>query len=230
VTADLPWRSIRAACRGIVRARVDLAVEGVEHLPAHGPVIIAARHYHHLYDGCALLTAIERPAHIVVGLDWVRNRVGLAAMTAACRAAEWPIVFRDGATAPRTRLAALRRSLRGSLAILRRGHVLIMFPEGYPTIDPHPTPKAGPNDFLPFQSGFARMAVAAAAEGLRVPIVPAGFSYRQRSRWEAALRFGEPVEVASPRDRERAVRMVEERVWALSGHAADAPPDEASPA
>lgn len=217
--AELPWHSVRLAGRGLLRARVDLVVEGREHVPARGPVIVAARHYHHLYDGCALLSAISRPAHIVVGLDWLDSRAGLAMMSAACRAAEWPIVFRNRDTGGRDNregVAALRRSLADALAILRRGHVLIMFPEAYPTIDPHLTPKTGPDDLLPFQPGFARIALTAAAEGLRVPIVPAGFVYRRASRWQASLRFGEPLEVSSPGDRHQVVQEIEERVRKLS--------------
>ena len=39
----------------LVMRRVDLQVEGLDHIPATGPVMIAARHYHHLYDGPALI-------------------------------------------------------------------------------------------------------------------------------------------------------------------------------
>jgi putative membrane protein len=216
--AEFPWRSIRMASQGILRVRGDLSVEGLGHVPADGPVIVAARHYHHLYDGCALLTAISRPAHIMVGLDWVGSRVGLTAMTAACRSAEWPIVSRAGAN-PRLdghKRADLRRSLADSLKVLRRGHVLIVFPEGYPTIDPRPTPKSGPDEFLPFRAGFARIAIAAAAEGLHVPIVPAGFAYRKTTRWQVSLRFGEPLLLTSPGDQGRVVQELEHRVRELS--------------
>ena len=52
--------AIRGACRLAAR-RIDLRVEGLEHLPATGPAIIAARHFHHFYDGCALVAVV--PGH-----------------------------------------------------------------------------------------------------------------------------------------------------------------------
>ena len=66
---------IRGACRLAAR-RIDLRVEGLEHLPATGPAIIAARHFHHFYDGCALVAVVPRPMKILVTLDWVGNAAG----------------------------------------------------------------------------------------------------------------------------------------------------------
>lgn len=215
----MAWRSLRGLSRVALARNVDLQVEGLEHLPERGPAIVAARHYHHLYDGCALMVTIPRQIHLVVGLDWISSRAGLAAMTAACRAAAWPVVFRnegDGRLDDVAGFSALRRSLTDSLDVLRRGNVLILFPEGYPTIDPHPTPKSGPDEILPFQFGFIRIARAAEAAGLDVPVIPAGFAYEKREKWNVALRYGEPVHLSSQRDRLSAVREVEDRVKQLS--------------
>ena len=44
----------------IARPKVKLTVEGLEHVPGSGPVLIAARHFHHLYDGCVLMKAVPR--------------------------------------------------------------------------------------------------------------------------------------------------------------------------
>ena len=57
LSSRLAWVSLRAVCRAAMSG-VDLRVEGLEHLPASGPAIIAARHYHHFYDGAALLTTM----------------------------------------------------------------------------------------------------------------------------------------------------------------------------
>jgi 1-acyl-sn-glycerol-3-phosphate acyltransferase len=59
LTTDLPWSGIRAFCRLAMR-RADVRVEGLGHLPATGPAVIAARHFHHFYDGCALLAVVPR--------------------------------------------------------------------------------------------------------------------------------------------------------------------------
>jgi 1-acyl-sn-glycerol-3-phosphate acyltransferase len=116
-------------------------------------------------------------------------------MTALCRAAGWPVVLRrDGATPVDNADArrALRQATADSLALLGAGHALLVFPEGYPNIDPGYTPKRGDDDVLPFLPGFARLAALAAARGLEVPIVPAGFEYARGDRWAVTLRFGEP--------------------------------------
>jgi 1-acyl-sn-glycerol-3-phosphate acyltransferase len=217
--ADMAWRSLRATSKLIVRRRLNLRVEGIEFLPARGPAIIAARHFHHLYDGCALLAEVPRPLHILVALDWVGNRPGRLLMESACRAARWPVVLRrDSATSiPDGRAArALRRATREAMALLEAGRIVLVFPEGYPNVDPGYTPKPDEAAFLPFQPGFVRLATLASARGLRVPIVPVGFSYRRGSRWQVDLRFGEPLTIES-RVREGAVlREIETRVYRLS--------------
>ncbi|MDQ3411791.1 MAG: hypothetical protein M3509_06690, partial [Chloroflexota bacterium] len=56
--------------QALVSRRLDLTVEGLEQVPRSGPAIIAARHYHHVYDGAVLLATIPRPVRIVVAADW----------------------------------------------------------------------------------------------------------------------------------------------------------------
>ena len=58
----------------VARRKVRLVVEGLENVPCTGPVLIAARHFHHLYDGCVMMKAIPRRLHFFVALDWVRKR------------------------------------------------------------------------------------------------------------------------------------------------------------
>ncbi|MEX2314824.1 MAG: carotenoid biosynthesis protein, partial [Thermomicrobiales bacterium] len=74
---------------------MDLRVEGAQSLPETGPVLIAARHFHHLNDGCAIIATAGRPVHILVALDWVKGGAGRTLMERACRMAGWPVVLRD---------------------------------------------------------------------------------------------------------------------------------------
>ena len=216
---DMAWRFLRQGSRMLAQRRLDLTVEGTEHLPRSGPVIVASRHYHHLYDGVAMLDAVPRPLHILVGLDWATNPAVKVAMTALCRAARWPVVLRrDGATAvdPVEARAELRRATEEAMALLGEGRVLLVFPEGYPTIDPGYTPKPDESAWLPFQPGFARLATIAAARGLVAPIVPAGVAYQRGERWRVTLRFGEPVTVMGRREEAGAIAAVEAAVRELS--------------
>jgi putative membrane protein len=205
----ISWRVLRRGAAIALAREADLRVEGLEHVPRRGPVLIAARHYHHLLDGCALIRTVDRPSHIVVGLDWAGNRLLRRAMDALCRAARWPVVERpehpdqprpkrggDG----RDRRAVLRSSARDTTALLREGRVVVVFPEGYPNIDPSFTPKRG-DEFLPFQPGFLSFVRMAQRTGTGpVPVVPAGFAYERAEengdgRWRITLRFGPPVMV-----------------------------------
>jgi putative membrane protein len=213
--------AIRAACRLAAR-RIDVRVEGLEHLPATGPAIVAARHYHHFYDGCALVAVVPRPLKILVTLDWMENAAGLRLMRGACQIANWPVVVRSdsqvrhgGATAARSQLLP---ATRACLDLLRAGQLLLVFPEGYPTIDPSFTPKTGDDAFLPFQPGFVRFAALAEQDGTtRVPIVPVGLEYRRGDRWRVTVRFGRPVTRLTEVDVRDQASAIEEQVRRLSG-------------
>jgi 1-acyl-sn-glycerol-3-phosphate acyltransferase len=213
------WLALRALARLAVSRRVRLTVEGLEHVPADGPLLIASRHYHHLLDALVLLTAVPRPAHFLVALDWVDGPAGRRLMETACRAARWPVILRAGelerpggggggggrrpAYAPAEAPRYLRRGLRDAQALLRAGRALIVFPEGYPRIDPARPGRPAPGDaLLPFAPGAVRLAALAGGGGAEVPLVPAGLAYRLlggppaggatwlRGRWEVTLRFG----------------------------------------
>ena len=130
---------------------------------------------------------MPRPIHILVTLDWAKNSYARCLMTLATTIARWPVVLRsdalrDCANPGRGQRTAFpiadmkryqRRALYDSVKLLAQDCMLVVFPEGYPNIDPHYTPKTRSEEFLPFKSGFA--AIAAAAEkrlAARVPIVP----------------------------------------------------------
>lgn len=215
----MAWRTLRSASKRLVRQRLDLRVEGADNIPADGPAIIAARHFHHLYDGAVMMSVVPRRLHIFVGLDWVRNPAGKKMMERLCAAASWPVVMRrhhEASFGNPEASRALRHAIGDSLKILNAGNVLLIFPEGYPNIDPGYTPKEGETVFLPFQPGFVRLAAIAAAAGMNVPIVPAGFTYESGQRWKVVLRFGEPVWVTHRRDEKPALERVETDVRSLS--------------
>ena len=214
---DLPWRSLRAAARATVKRKLDLTIEGAEHMPTRGPAIIAAHHHHHLYDGCALVATIPRPIHILVALDWIKNPALGFGMERACRAARWPVVLRtDGPSPPSQQeaKAALRRATRETLELLREGRIVVVFPEAYPNIDPGWTPKSAETPFLPFHPGAIRFAAMAARAGLDVPVIPAGFTYEPGPRWRVALRFGPPLAIG--RNEAAALADLEAQVRRLS--------------
>lgn len=229
----ISWRVLRRAGAIELSRRATVRIEGTEHLPRSGPMLIAARHYHHLLDGCVLVNAVDRPLHIVVGLDWIKGGMSRRAMEALCRAARWPVVLRpahpnspgvnserNAAERDRERRTALRTSIRETTSLLTEGRVVVVFPEGYPNIDPSFTPKSG-DEFLPFQPGFVRYARIAKRTGTgTVPIVPAGFAYERAAdsdRWRITLRFGPAIEPSGEAPDSDIVQAVELAVRELSG-------------
>ena len=93
-----------------------------------------------------------------------------------------------------------------------------MFPEGYPNIDPHFTPKTRPEEILPFRAGFATIAAAAEKRlGVRVPIIPGGFRYAKTDRWIARLNLGAPAYLEDFPSRRLLVSHMERQIAELSG-------------
>lgn len=220
--------AIRTVCQFAAR-RIDLHVEGLEHLPATGPAILAARHYHHFYDGCLLVAVVPRPLKILVTLDWLKNPLGLRLMRGACEIVKWPVVVRSDSQVRQGGARAARRQLlaatRESVGLLRGGELLLVFPEGYPNVDPGFTPKANDDTFLPFESGFLRFVALAEQDGVTcVPIVPVGFEYQRHGRWRVTVRFGHPARRSPDVASHAQVTAIEEQVRRLSGleHASDA--------
>jgi len=221
----ISWRFLRRAGSVVLSRAAEVEVIGLERVPDRGPVILAVRHYHHLYDGCVLLSTINRPAHIVVGLDWLTSRVARRAMDRLCALARWPIVLRPALPNrdPRPvdlgdRRAILRRSARDVTALLREDRMVIVFPEGYPNVDPTFTPKQD-EAFLPFEPGFLRYAKIAQRSGVGpIAIVPAGFAYERRDagRWRITVRFGAPRMVRPGDDTDALGAAIESDVIQLS--------------
>jgi 1-acyl-sn-glycerol-3-phosphate acyltransferase len=194
-------------------------VEGLQHVPREGAVILAAHHYHHLLDGAVLVRYVKRPVHIVVGLDWTANARQRRRMERLCGWARYPVILRPATAGSRCGYTAgevaryLRSGLRDAAALLRDGRVVLVFPEGYPVVDPAaPNAAAGARDadgFLPFAPGYRTIAKIARRAGARdIALVPVGFRYdRHGAKWSIAARFGPPLAADAPVDTlESAVR------------------------
>ncbi len=220
---------MRAASRLISRRKIVMCVEGLEYVPRSGPVLIAARHFHFFYDGYVLLRAIDRPLHTIVALDWMQSRLLRLLVEFACALVNWPIVLRSeqmhGRAAEKQWAYSstearqyLRQVAKSTVRLLRSERLLVIFPEGYPNIDPHPTPKTDLDAFLPFKPGFIKLAEMAERDGqTQVAIVPTGFVYRKEGhRWHATVRFSQPLFRRDFASNTTLLRTVEESVRTLS--------------
>lgn len=237
IARRISLRMVYAGSRVLTHRKVQVEVEGLEYVPRSGPALIVARHFHHLYDGCVLLQAIPRRLHILVALDWVQKPWLRGLMEWACGMAGWPVVLRlerlrrnvkGEEEAGRSAYARgefrryLRRAAIDSVQLLRKGEVLVIFPEAYPNIDPVFTPKKSDADFLPFRRGFARLAEMAERDGqAQVAIIPAGLIYVQNEQWHITLRFGPALSRCDYAGNAQLVQAVEEQVQALSKQASN---------
>lgn len=227
---QVTWLMMRAICLVFARRRIMLKVEGQEHIPSSGPVLIAARHFHYLFDGYILVRTVPRRLHVIVSLDWLQIQSLRLLIELACSLVDWPVVLRDTemrrhteekrwAYQPVEGRRYLRQLMQSAARLLRSGEVLVIFPEGHPNIDPHPTPKQDLEAFLPFQPGFVRMTELAERDRqTHVAIVPVGLAYHRvdKARWQATVRFGPPLFLRNFASPEEACRAAEERVRALS--------------
>lgn len=206
------------------RGSSSLKVDGLEHIPGSGPAILVARHYHHLLDGCAIHVSLPRPMHALVAIDWAESDRTSQLMKTACRMAQWPIVVRpdsDGAkrVSDSQRVRVLREAFRDSVRLLSEGRLLTIFPEGYPTVDPHGSKKSSDEEFLPFDPGF--LSIARSAErrtGLQIPLIPIGFDYLGSGddRWDITMRVGAPVYLRTFDDERALMADITSRVKTLS--------------
>lgn len=116
--APAPGSAARARWIGTFLAHGVWAAEvvGAEHVPATGPVLLAANHVG-LLDGPLIYAASPRPAHVMIKRSAFRGGLG--------RFLTWtgqiPVNAESGG---RTGLAA-------ALEVLRRGDVVAIFPEGH---------------------------------------------------------------------------------------------------
>jgi 1-acyl-sn-glycerol-3-phosphate acyltransferase len=228
---EVAWRVLRPVCHVLLHSRLHVTVEGIEHLPSSGPLIIASRHYHNAYDGLIMLSTIPRQTHIMVAVDWVQHRRFGKALEWLARAGRWPAVLRPDRVR-RTPLKAkqdrppeathfLRQAWRMALDLLREQRVLVIFPEAYPNLDPFYTPKQAGDQFLPFRAGFVRLARQAQRQcGKDIPIVPTGLYYDWGKKRRVVVRFGEPVVLGDRQFDMAAVRHIEAQVQALSAPSA----------
>lgn len=175
---------LRAFLRALLRVffrRIELA--GTPNLPAEGPVMLVANHPSSLVDPVLILAFAPRPVAFLAKEPIFRIPV----VGRAARALDSIPVHRamDGAD-PRRNLA----TFAAARSLLRRGGVLVLFPEGTSHDDPH---------MKRLKTGAGRIALGAASAGGAFPlrIVPVGLVFTDKGtfRSDVLVSFGAPIEV-----------------------------------
>jgi 1-acyl-sn-glycerol-3-phosphate acyltransferase len=173
----------------------------------------------------------RRQLHTIVALDWMQSSTLRLLVEFACSLADWPVVLRSEQFRQHTEDAhwaydanEARQYLRwvtlNAVRILRSGSLLVIFPEGYPNVDIHVTPKADLGSFLPFRPGFVKMAELAEKDRqTHVAIIPTGLIYtlKPRNRCHIKVRYGPALYLKDFASSEQLLLAVEEQVQRLSG-------------
>ena len=164
-------------------------VEGLEKVPASGPLLVVANHPNGLIDPVVLLGALPRPVRFLGkstlwDLAPLRPFLALAGVIPVYRPT-------DPGTDPSKNLETFARC-RDALV---RDAAVAIFPEGTSHADP---------SVRPLKTGAARIALDAAHADDRSPepvrILPVGLTFdaRERFRSRALLVVGDPIEVEPP--------------------------------
>ena len=144
VPASLLYKSLRVLCHVGMQVMFDLRVYGVHHVPTDGGVLLLSNHQSYL-DPVCVAVRLRRPVSFLAkselfepwGFRWLIRQLNA-----------YPI--RQG--------AGDVSAVKETIAKLKEGHVMTVFPEGSRTPD---------GDLKPLQNGFALVVRRAG-----VPIVP----------------------------------------------------------
>jgi 1-acyl-sn-glycerol-3-phosphate acyltransferase len=178
----------RAIGGGVLRRWFRLKVHGAEHMPASGAVILCMNH-ESLLDIPLALMASPRPIQFMAKRELFRNRLGGRAL-------------HEFGAFPVDRSGFDLKAIKIALAVIARGEVLGMYPEGTRT----------PGVLLPFLNGAAWIALRTGA-----PLLPAAIAGTEKAlppgkkipkRVPVVITFDPLIEVASVQDpRERRKEM-----------------------
>jgi 1-acyl-sn-glycerol-3-phosphate acyltransferase len=164
---------LSALGKALVRTAWDVRLHGRELVPSTGPVILAANHTGFL-DGPLLYATMPRPVYTLVKMEMFHGLVGRA-LTALGQISV-------------DRFQVDVAAVRSSLAVLERGDLLAIYPEG----------ARGSGDFTVIKSGTAYLGLCTGAPivpivclGVRAPGRSTGSLPAMRSRLDVVL--GEPI-------------------------------------
>ena len=173
------YESIRWLTGLPMRAAFRVHVDGIEHVPRTGGVVLAPTHRSN-WDTIVLGVPLRRPLRAMAKIELYRNPV-----------LGW--VLRHGGAFPVVRGKGDEQAMATSLALLRAGEVLLVYPEGTRNRDGN----ARPHD------GASRLALMSGAD-----LVPAAVIGTDRARlWPPRSSrfygmFGPPIEMDDLREAE----------------------------
>jgi glycerol-3-phosphate O-acyltransferase/dihydroxyacetone phosphate acyltransferase len=187
--------------------RIEIA--GRDRIPSHRPVIVAPNHHNALVDAMLIVAAFDRPIRV------------LAKSTLFPHPLIGPFLWLMGAVPVRRRVDVGEgdpsrnvEMFEAVVEALRRGGVILIFPEGRSQSQP---------TLLPLRTGTARIVLDAergAGGPIGVALLPVGLVFHDPGSFRSAsaiVKIGPPVDTAeglalAAREPERAVRLLTHRL------------------
>ena len=157
-------------------------IQGLENIPATGPVLLAGNHVNALADAVVAQFACPRPIHPIARSGLFRSPIFRPVLRFIQAV---PIKRRHPGAPPTDNSLAFEQIYR----YLENGRVILIFPEGQSHSDP---------SLRPLKTGLARIAQGFYERtGRHVPVVPMGltFTHKGRFRADVLVQFGEPLEL-----------------------------------
>ena len=185
------YRALRAAAAVALRwYYADVVVQGAERIPAEGALVITSNHPNALVDALLVSTTLRRRVRLTAKatlfehplLALVLRAVGVVPLRRAKD--ELAAQREDGVSVARN-----AESFQRVTEALTRGSAVLVFPEGISHDEPM---------LAPLKTGAARMALAAAAAGVRgIRVLPVGliFERKEQPRSRVLVRIGDSIDV-----------------------------------
>ncbi len=165
-----------------------MALDGLEHVPAAGPVLVVVNHPNALLDPLLLRVALRRPLRFLGKSTLFRNPISRLVMEAFGGIPVHRPRDRAAGADPGQNEVTFARCR----AVLAEGGWIALFPEGTSHSDP---------SLKPLKTGAARIALStleAHPEAAGLVVLPAGLYYEHKAtfRSRVLVRFGPPLPVA----------------------------------
>jgi len=193
------YRVSKVILVAVLRRWFGFQVEGRDHEPADGPVVVVCNHRSDL-DPLVVGAALRRRVTFMAKQELFRVP-GVRWWISACGA--FPV----------RRGEADRQALRTALRILTAGGVLVMFPEGTRGVGPELRPPEPGAALLALRTGAAVLPVAITGTN---EVMPRGSHWPRRST--IRIRIGEPVQVPAPQAGDNRARPRREEIDTLGRH------------
>ena len=186
----------RAVLGFVARVLFSVKVEGAEHLPLKGPVVLCSNHIS-WWDPVIVAITIPRPIHFMAKVELFR----------------YPIfgpLLRHIHAFPVERGKPDLSAIRDSIAVLKDGKVLGIFPEG--------TRQRGKDTLGEMHSGAALVALKTDA-----PVVPVAIRGPYGFRKTVTIAYGKPLSLENKTgrlsyDMQQGTRAIEDAIRALWQH------------